>query len=64
MLNIYIYIIKIVIPFLLLKNKEFPLSKCYAYFNTFMNQYFPKVLEQRVCFFYICNFRKLNKVVD
>ncbi|KAM3136563.1 hypothetical protein pb186bvf_011366 [Paramecium bursaria] len=39
--------LEIVVPFLLLKNKEFPLSKCYAYYNSFMNLYFPKFLEQK-----------------
>jgi hypothetical protein len=34
-----------VIPFLLMKSQEFTLAKCYAYFNTFMNEFFPKVLE-------------------
>lgn len=40
--------LEVVVPFLLLKNKEFPLPKCYAYFNSFMNLYFPKVLESKV----------------
>lgn len=40
--------LEVVVPFLLLKNKDFPLAKCYAYLNSFMNIYFPKVLESKV----------------
>ncbi|CAD8117265.1 unnamed protein product [Paramecium sonneborni] len=40
--------LEIVAPFLVMKNKDFPIYKCYAYFNSFMNTYFPKVLEWNI----------------
>lgn len=44
--------LELVAPFLVLKNVDFPIQKCYAYFNYFMNTYFPKVLEFNVLFTY------------
>lgn len=40
--------LEVVAPFLVIKNRDFPIYKCYAYFNSFMNLYFPKVLEWNV----------------
>eukprot|EP00825_Cyclidium_porcatum_P040850 TRINITY_DN5255_c0_g1_i8.p1 TRINITY_DN5255_c0_g1~~TRINITY_DN5255_c0_g1_i8.p1 ORF type:complete len:490 (+),score=105.03 TRINITY_DN5255_c0_g1_i8:168-1637(+) len=39
--------LELVVPFLLLQNKDFKLSKCYAYFSAFMDKYFPQFLIQR-----------------
>ncbi|KAL4449305.1 hypothetical protein ABPG74_015687 [Tetrahymena malaccensis] len=38
----------IIAPFLLLRSPTFKLPKCYAYFNAFMNKYFPEVLKARI----------------
>lgn len=35
---------QLIIPFLLLRDKNFRLSKCYAYLSGFMNKFFPKFL--------------------
>ncbi|CAD8194687.1 unnamed protein product [Paramecium octaurelia] len=40
--------LEVVAPFLVMKNRDFPIQKCYAYFNSFMNKYFPKVLEWNI----------------
>ncbi|KRX01778.1 Rab-GTPase-TBC domain [Pseudocohnilembus persalinus] len=39
--------LELVIPFLLLERKDFKLSKCYAYFSSFMNNFYPKFLIQK-----------------
>jgi hypothetical protein len=40
-------LLEVVIPFALLKRKDFETRKCYAYFNSFMKKHFPRVLTQK-----------------
>lgn len=40
-------LLEVVIPFGLLRSKDFETRKCYAYLNAFMRRYFPKVLTQK-----------------
>ena len=40
-------LLEVVIPFALLHRKDFETRKCYAYFNSFMRKYFPRVLMQK-----------------
>eukprot|EP01017_Pseudomicrothorax_dubius_P030400 TRINITY_DN3793_c0_g3_i4.p1 TRINITY_DN3793_c0_g3~~TRINITY_DN3793_c0_g3_i4.p1 ORF type:complete len:442 (+),score=79.22 TRINITY_DN3793_c0_g3_i4:167-1492(+) len=37
-------LLELIVPFLLLKNNDFPLEKCYAYFNAFMTKFCPSML--------------------
>jgi hypothetical protein len=40
-------LLEVLIPFALLHRKDFETRKCYAYFNSFMRKYFPRVLTQK-----------------
>ncbi|KAL4498618.1 hypothetical protein ABPG72_019736 [Tetrahymena utriculariae] len=55
----------IIAPFLLLRSPTFKLPKCYAYFNAFMNKFFPEVLKARVQFLKIqIRFQNLSKIAQ
>lgn len=41
-------LLEVVIPFALLRRKDFETRKCYAYFNAFMRKFFPRVLTQKI----------------